>query len=548
MCDARKKASLVVVALLLGSTSQALLSQEHLHHASLADTTGLGSVSFPNSGKPAAQAPFQRGLALLHSFEYIDAGEAFQEAQRRDPHFALAYWMEALTNRQGIWGMEQLADARTVLARLAPTADARLARAGTPRERAFGAAVEALFADAPEAQRVRAWADSLRRLAASEPEDPEWATFAAVAIMDGMRWASPAERARLRDESAALAERAFARHPMHPGAAHFVIHANDDPVHAPRAEQAARAYAKIAPAADHALHMPSHIFIQIGSWEDAVASNERAWKASRAWAARRRAGPAELSWHSFIWLQYGYLQQGRRREARALIDSARTILGARSDTMPGIDARFAIAELEFAWGANTGEWLPPSPAITAASASARAIAFETRALYQRTVTAHMRGDRRTATEAAAQSRAKADSLESTTPAAARAARMLSRHLEAIAATADPDRDRGLSVLRSIAAADTVPPLGPPPRLLVAELLGNELLERGLGADAAAAFEQALKLCPGRSSALLGLARARRMAGDSAGAARAYSQLLANWHSADAELPDLAEARAGAARR
>lgn len=548
MNETPKRVARLVVALILASPSQAARSQAHDSHGGLADTTGLGSVSFPNSGAAAAQAPFRRGLALLHSFEYVDAAEAFREARRRDPSFALAYWMEALTYRHGVWGTEELNEARNVMARLAPTAAARLARARTPRERAFGATVEALFADAPESQRVRAWADSLRRLAASEPDDPEWATFAAVAIMDAMRWVPPAERARVRDESAALAERAFAAHPTHPGAAHFVIHANDDPVHAPRAEKAARAYARIAPAADHALHMPSHIFVQIGDWDAAASSNERAWAASRAWVARRAAGPAELSWHAFQWLQYAYLQQGRRRAARALIDSATTILGSRSDTLPGIDVRFAVAELEFAYGANTGYWSSPARPIAATAPSARALVFETRATYQRAVAALMGGDAAAAPAAATQLRRKADSLDATNAPSARGMRAFARHLDAIASTADPDRDRALVALRAAAALDTIPPLGPPPRLLTAELLGNRLLADGKGAEAVAAFEQALRLAPGRWTALIGLARARRMAGDPVGAGQAYRQLLTNWHSADAELPELAEARAGAAAR
>lgn len=534
------------VLLLLGPVGQRLDAQDHhRHHGAAADAAGLGTVRFPNSGAAAAQQPFQRGLALLHSFEYIDAAEAFREAQRRDQSFALAYWMEALTKRQGVWGMEQTDEARAAMARLAPTADARLRRASTLRERAFGAAVEALFADAPESQRVRAWAASLRHLAAADPTDPEWATFAAVAIMDAMRWLPAAERARARDEAASLAERAFAAHPRHPGAAHFVIHANDDPVNAPRAERAARAYAQIAPAADHALHMPSHIFVQIGAWDDAAGSNERAWAASRAWAAGRGGRAEEVSWHSLIWLQYAYLQQGRHRAARALIDTARAILGGRGDTIPGIDVRFALAELEFAYGAKTGEWFPPAAPITASIRSMRSTLFEARALYQRTVATYMRGDTSGAAAAAARFRVVADSLEVTDAQGARAARVLSRHLEAIAATADPDRERALGVLRAVAAEDTMPPFGPPPRLLISELLGNELLEAGKGAESIAAFGQALRMCPGRSSALLGLARARRMAGDRTGAAAAYRQLLVNWRSADAELPELVEARAGA---
>ncbi|HVE79208.1 MAG TPA: hypothetical protein VNA89_10120 [Gemmatimonadaceae bacterium] len=531
------------LAALLALGAPALRAQ-HDHHAraGVAGTAGLGEVAFPNSGAPATQEAFRRGLALLHSFEYEDAADAFREARERDPAFALAHWMEALTYRHGVWGTEGLAEARAVLARLGPDARSRLARARLPRERRFGAAVEALFADAPEPRRVGAWADSLRRLVAEEPGDPEWATFAAIAIMDAMRWMPPAARARARDESAALAERTFAAHPRHPGAAHFVLHANDDPDHAARAERAARAYAEIAPAAEHALHMPSHIFVQLGLWDDAAASNERAWAASRRWVAERGAPTAALSWHALSWLEYSYLQQGRRRAARALIDSARTLLGARSDTIPGIDVRFAVPMMEFLYGATTGSWSEPAPPIRASARNQRAFGFEASGDYWRAVAAHMRGNRGAAANQAARFRRTADSL-GTAPGAA-FLRSTARQLEALAALAGPDRARGLALLREAAAADTSAPLGPPQRLITAELLGAALLEDGKGSEAAAAFAQALRLTPRRSSALLGLARARKMAGDVAGAAAAYRDLLASWDAADADLPELAEARAG----
>ena len=530
----------VVSAIALFAYSSQASAQGHAHHG--ADASGVGVVHFPNSGSKAAQAPFIRGVALLHSFEYQDAAAAFREAQRLDKSFALAYWMEALTSRQELWGMEQLPTARAVLARLGPDAKSRLAKARTSREKQFGAAVEALFADVPEQQRVRAWSDSLTRLATREPNDAEWASFSAVAMMDAMRWLTPAERVRWRDSSAALAERVFAANPSHPGGAHFVIHTNDDPVNAPRAERAARMYAKIAPASDHALHMPSHIFVQLGLWDDAASSNERAWEASVAEAAQAGV-PSQVSWHTLSWLEYAYLQQGRPRAARALIDTALARMGPRSDTLPGIDPRFALDEMRFMYASHTGDWAwEPAPEVRLSETGARATARQAMRLYRTAVTAQMRG---------ALAQASTDPLnafaDSTAdPQSARFARIQARNLAVVLAAAREPRAKAIETLKSFVATDTTAPSGPPMRLIPAEVLGQLLLAEGRGAEAEEAFEQSLRLHRRRSAALLGLARARKMKGDNAGAAKAYKDLLVNWHAAEPDLPELAEVRAGAA--
>ena len=278
----RRALPFVVAALFAVAGPAALLSQEP-PHAHGAEGHRLGTVDFPNSGAAAAQEPFLRGIAFLHSFEYTDAAEAFREAQQADPGFALAFWGEALTNTQLLWGVDDPDAAREALGRLAPSPESRLALAGTEFERDLGAAVEAFFANDETTARARAFADSLRALAARDPH-PEAAAFASLAIQMALaEGAYPeAEGVSLREEAIALADRVFRANPDHPGAAHYLIHAYDDPELAPRGLEAARAYASIAPDAEHALHMPSHIFLQVGLWDDTAASNERAWAASRA--------------------------------------------------------------------------------------------------------------------------------------------------------------------------------------------------------------------------------------------------------------------------
>ena len=546
-----KRPLVFIVAVLSAVAGPAPLLSQEPPHAHGAEGHRLGSVDFPNSGAPAAQESFLRGVAFLHSFEYTDAAEAFREAQRLDPRFALAFWGEALTNTQLLWGVDDPDAAREALGRLAASPADRLALAGTALERAFGAAVEAFFANGETAARARAFADSLRGLAARDTT-PEAAAFASLAIQMALaEGAYPeAERTSLREEAIALADRVFRANPDHPGAAHYLIHAYDNPELAPRGLEAARAYASIAPDAEHALHMPSHIFLQVGLWDDTAASNKRAWAASRAWVARRGASGTDHDFHSLQWLQYAYLQQGRHALAAALVDSARAVL-AGVDLGEGSypDAVYVVARLEFALAAETGDWDAWNPAPVpepAPGGSVRERFFTLNATYQRGAGAAMRGAASGAEEAARAFRKAVAALPAGAPGA-RGLEVTAMQLEALAAGARGDHARMLAGLEAAArASDSLPPpIGPPSSLPTHELLGEALLEAGRPAEAAAAYKRALELRPNRSTALLGLARARSAAGDLAGSTSAYRELLVNWEGADPDLEALPEVKIGA---
>lgn len=341
--------TMLVPALALLAAPAAAQHESHAHG-------GLGTVVFPNSGNAAAQQPFLTGIALLHSFEYERAADALRDAQRADPGFALAYWAEALTFSHVLWGMEDLAASRAVLERLGANEAARLAKAGTSRERSFGAAIETFYREGTLAERIMAYADAMRAHAAAAPDDQEAAAFASHALLMASLRGDPARRRELAGEAIGFAQRVATANPEHPGATHYLIHLYDTPGMAAQGLEFARAYDSIAPDAEHALHMPSHIYLQLGLWDDVVNSNERAWAASRA--ESHDAG--ELDWHAFTWLQYGYLQQGRYRAARALTDTARALLASMN--RPFVDARVALTRLEFQYASETGTW---SDAITA---------------------------------------------------------------------------------------------------------------------------------------------------------------------------------------
>ncbi len=290
-------------------------------------TENLGTIDFPTSAKlPEAQEHFLRGVLLLHSFTLESAEEAFKEASRIEPGFAMAYWGEALSHNHPLSHERELDAPRKALERLAPTRDERLAKAPTERERGFLEAVEILFGEGTSEQRASAYADKMAELAAKHPNDDEVQAFYSVALL--AKWGRVGDPDfRIRMKAGAIAQEIFRENPDHPGAAHYVIHSFDDPIHAPLALVAAKRYAQIAPDAAHALHMPSHIFIQHGMWDRVVASNDASYgSAWRLWQHRDELSETGrfyndlYVWHALDWGQYGDLQLGNYEKAWKAID------------------------------------------------------------------------------------------------------------------------------------------------------------------------------------------------------------------------------------
>ena len=304
---------LVVLSSLTGATALA-------KDIAGAESSGLGSIDFPNSGAPEAQTAFLTGVKALHSFEFYDARGAFREARAIDPGFALAYWGEALSHNFPLWAEQDREAALSVLGRYAPTPEARAARTPPGRERGLMEAADVLFGPGDKLSRDIAYSEAMRRLYEAHPDDDEVATLYAVSLLGTVRRGEKGLARRVRAGTVAM--RVFARSPNHPGAAHYIIHAFDDPAHAILALPAARAYARIAPAAPHALHMPSHIFVQLGMWEEVVASNGVSYKAALEQIERKGAERGRSEAHALQWYHYGQLQLGNEERARWALDEA----------------------------------------------------------------------------------------------------------------------------------------------------------------------------------------------------------------------------------
>src|SRR3984893_15092130 len=282
----------------------------------------LGSISFPTSGAAAAQPKFIEGVKDLHSFEFDEAAVAFHEAQQIDPNFALAYWGDAMSYNHPLWAQLDLPAAKKALERLAPTLEGRLAKAHTDKEKAYLEAVNELFyAPGDKLARDNAYSDAMARLYDRWPADNEVSIFYALSLLGTV---PPADKGFRRQALAAsIAFKVFQENPNHPGAAHFIIHAFDDPDHAILALPAARVYAKIAPAAPHALHMPSHILVQLGMWQDVVASNIVAHRAARDLVERMHLPEGREDFHTLSWLEYANLMLGKIDDARQNVDLAK---------------------------------------------------------------------------------------------------------------------------------------------------------------------------------------------------------------------------------
>jgi tetratricopeptide (TPR) repeat protein len=452
---------------------------------SLTHVDGLGSIAFPNSGNAGAQAPFIRGVLLLHSFEYDASAEAFRQAESADPTFALAYWGEAMTFNHPLWQQQSRDQALTALEKLTKTPEGRAARAPSPREKGYLAAVEALYGSGSKHDRDAAYMLAMQRLAADFPNDMEARAFYALSILgsrDGVRDFATYMRA------AATVQPVFDANPDHPGAAHYLIHSFDDPIHAPLGLPAARRYSEIAPAAAHAQHMTSHIFVAMGLWSDVVSANVRASKEQDADNGKRGL-PPNVCGHYSSWLQYGYLMLGNSSQAAALLDAC----FARMSAKPSNGEVAYFASMRARQVLDTRDWSLASRWTFAPPLPADGRMTHARLDYDFTnaFAALMRGD-------AAPARTLLAAPAPTDPALA----PYRLELGGLVAIADGRADAGIESLRAAAKSEDAMPFefGPPAIIKPTfELLGEQLLALGRTADARAAFERAAERTPGRTT-------------------------------------------------
>lgn len=499
----------------------------------------IGQVSFPTSCAPAVQKPFERAVALLHSFWYIEAAKAFTAVTQTDPDCAIGYWGLAMSQWTQIWAPPQPAALKRGLEAIDK---AKAANAKTARERDYIAAAEAFFKDADTLDhrtRAQAYGRAMEQVYAKYPNDREAAIFYALALQ---ATADPHDKTYANQrKSAALAEKVFAAEPNHPGAAHYIIHAYDYPPVAKQGLGAAGRYAQFAPTVPHALHMPSHIYVLLGMWPETIQSN------ILAAAAEKDRGNPDDRMHALDYLVYGYLQQAQDGEAKKIVDEARGImtdLAARNYNSGRATAAFAMAAIEARFTMERGRW------AEAAAIEPRPTRFaHTDAMihFARAIGAARTGN-------AAQARAETDALgrlretlqQNKDAYWAEQVEIQRRAAAAWTARAEGKTEEALSVMRSAAELEATTEkhnISPGPIALARELLGDMLLDMREPAKAVVEYETALTVAPNRFKALHGLGRAAELAGDAERARAAYGKLLTIAASSDGARPELAQAKA-----
>ena len=491
----------------------------------------LGVVHFRNSCTAPVQPSFERGMALLHSFEFGPAIDAFKAAADGDPGCAIAYW--------GI-GLAQFGNPFAIYARSsvqlragrASVQLAILARPRTPRESDYVSALAALYGPADgvdQRTRMSAYRDQMAALAAKYPNDAEAAAFYALALAAA---ADPADKTYADQlKAGAMLEKLWIEQPDHPGIAHYIIHSYDVPALAPHAVDAARRYAAIAPDAPHALHMPSHTFTRLGYWQDSIDTN------ILSAAAAHKAGATDEELHATDYEVYAYLQTGQDAAAKRLVDSLGALAAARAtasaSAAPPAAGAYALAAIPARYALERGAWQEAEALDIHRTPFAYPDAIS---WFARAVGAARDGELGVAKDAIDELQKIIDRLRAQKEAYwSEQVAIQKLGAEAWVARAEGDDDVAVATMREAAdredrtekAAITPGPLAP-----AREMLGDLLLELKRPKDALVEFRKTMEKEPNRFRAVAGAARAATASGDRTAARTYYSQLLAICVNAD----------------
>ncbi len=522
---------LAVPAALIFAAAPLSAQMEHAHGGP-PPTGGMGRVHLPSSCSPPAQALVERATSLLHSFWYEEAARTFGEAGAADSSCAMAWWGLSSSYLHPLWAAPTPEETRLGSA---AAARARAAGAPTDRERGYVDAISAYWEGAGpgHGQRLRTWSDALERLHRAQPDDDEAATFYALSLVAVAATSPPDTTYARQRAAAAVLEPLFARYPDHPGLAHYLIHAYDAPALAAGATRAADRYARIAPAVPHARHMPSHIYIRLGQWDQAIRSNASSADAAIAYERQEHLpGMWDQRLHAMDYLAYAYLQQGRDAAARRVADTAATV--TRWVPEQSIAAQYALAAIPARYAMERGRWreaadLPRRPGLAQPA--------EAVTLFARAIGAARGGDLAGA-EAALAALTTIDTALSTRQVPLWSNMVRAQRLAAEAWVQLARGDTTAALATALQAADLEDrsekhPVTPGAILPARELYGDMLLATGRASEAGAAFAASLERQPRRARSLAGAARAAERSGDRAAAQRYQRELRALLARADA---------------
>jgi tetratricopeptide (TPR) repeat protein len=520
----------------------AALADEGYHHEELT-TDQLGMVHFPVSCAATVQKPFERGVALLHSFWYEEAEKEFERIAKDDPQCAMAHWGIAMSIWHQLWNQP---DAATVKRGHAEVKNAKSLHPKTGRERDYVAATDAFYRGKTRAFHDRAddYAQAMATTHQDYPDDLEAAAFYALSLL-----ASEPDNDTTfanRKQAAAVLEKLFAVEPDHPGVAHYLIHSYDKPQLAQRGLPAARRYAQIAPAAPHALHMPSHIFARLGLWQDDINSNLASIAATRKTAAMHMGGEGH-QFHAMDFLVYAYLQSGREADAQKVIYEVKA-MPAKKDDMYGMDfdpRTDALVTFSARYVLEMHHWTDAASIalVPGAEAGDNSITY-----WARAIGAARSGNLADARKDLAEiENVRATLLKQKKKSFADAVELDRQEAAAWVAHAEGNNDEAIRMLRAIAEkeeAEGDEPLAIPAR----EMLADMMLEMNRPEQALAEYEADLKFNPNRFNGLYGAARAAEMAGKGEKSSTYYARLVKICDGSGSDRPELSRAKALVAQK
>jgi hypothetical protein len=502
----------------------------------------LGKVHFPVSCSPAAQQAFDRALAMLHSFWFPQALNAFGEVTNTDPNCAMAYWGVAMSRRTnplvGAAPPAALKDALQAIDK------AEAIGAKTQRERDYIAAIAKYYRDAERLDfrtRVLAYEKAMEQLYLRYPDDPEAAIFYALAVNEAVV-VLPADKNYTRQlKAGAILENALAAQPEHPGALHYLIHSYDFPPLADRGLLAARQFGDVAPSAPHALHMPSHIYSMLGMWQESIKSNQAALTAAKGYA------------HALDFMVYAYLQGAQDAEAKkgvernAELQKTQGAMGTANPTGAVLAGYTALSAIPARYALERGAWTEAS-ALPLASATPVADSIT---YFARAMGSARGGDLEGARGSVEQlKRIATELLQSKDDYWAEQVDIMRSASAAWVAHREGKKDEALRLMRSAADAEDASEkhVAMENRLWpMRELLGDLLLAGGEPAPALKEYEASLQSSRNRYRGFYGAAKAAQLAGDREKAQTYYQKLVALCTHADTERPELLEARKYLAR-
>jgi tetratricopeptide (TPR) repeat protein len=545
----RKALFAVVLAAALAVPGAADDGKDHQHHH--AKPEKLGTITFPVSCAPASQAPFARAVALLHSFWYDEAEKAFGAVAAADPSCAMAHWGVAMSLYHPLWAAPTPAE---VERGQAAVAKALALDAKTDREKAYVAAIAAYFKDAATVDhrtRAVAYEKAMEAVHRANPDDREAAILYSLALLGT---APPTDKTYANQKRAGeILNRVLPQQPDHPGVAHYLIHSFDYPALAQLALPAARSYSKIAESSPHALHMPSHIFVRLGLWDDSIRSNEDSAATAKAHVEKTMPGAASFDeLHALDYLAYAFLQQGREAKAREIVQRAARVTKVDN---PNFAAAYALAAVPARYALERGRWADAAAVeLTAAETFpwAKFPFAEAIVHHARAIGAARSGNPAKAREAVARLAVLRDAA-----IAAKIAywpdqiEIQRREAEGWLAFAEGRKDEAAALLQSaveLEAATDKHPVTPGAVLPARELHADLLMALGRPADALAEYEASLSVAPNRLYALGAAVRAASAAGKSDRAQAHLATVEKLVARADGGWPEITKLRAIATGR